>query len=426
MAFDSRFSQTSSEIGKLTALRLLVAVLLLAFLTWLHYQHVLVLLPAWFALSLYLPLLILGLAQSRYKRSDQYLLLHLVFEYQLLTVFLYFTGGASNPFISYFLVLLVFAAYNLSRSWVIMIALVGILDYSLLTQFYQPLSFPMSSHSLANKSFFDWHLAGMWITFLISSLALSLIIPSLVAAKNRRYAELAELRERQLKNEQLIGIATLAAGTAHEMGTPLMTMEMLLDDAVESESDLHRDDIKLLHQQVNLCRTSLQRLTLAGRNSQTHSQQVHAYTWLQSLLHRWRLSQPNALWNAQAFEQQAMIQQSPLLDQAVLNLLDNAAQAGQQPIEIKTVCQEGLWTLSICQPDKSASAQLNQTGLFNSNKQNGMGLGLYLSNASIEQFQGQVHLQAEKSGATRCTIQLPCTQIKAAEHASSNKEKRHG
>lgn len=406
---------SSIVIARLTAIRLVISLLLLSFLSWLEWQHMSGLLPAWITLGIYLPLILAGLAQSRGPGSETRLLFHLGIEFQLITAFIYFTGGASNPFISYLLVLLVYAAYNLRQTWVWFIALLGILDYSLLTQFYQPLSLPAHSHSLAGQSFFDLHLAGMWLTFVLSSLVLAAIIPSLVIAKNRRRQELAELRERQLKNEQLIGIATLAAGTAHEMGTPLMTMEMMLDDACNHDTGLSASDADLLHQQVSICRHSLQRLAMAGRNSQLQNHDVQAHSWLQSLLHRWRLSQPNALWQSLGFEHNAVILQSPLLDQAILNLLDNAAQAGKQPIEIKTVSDKQYWTLSIRQPDPKAAEKLDHSGLFNSSKNNGLGLGLYLSNASIEQFNGQVHLSSEPEGATRCVIRLPVVRLE--QHA---------
>lgn len=410
----SSSDSSSIVIARLTAIRLVISLLLLSFLSWLEWQHMDGLFPAWIALGIYLPLLIAGLAQSRRRCSETMLLFHLMVEFQLITVFLYFTGGASNPFISYLLVLLVYAAYNLKQQWVWLMAILGILDYSALTQFYQPLTLPIHSHTLSGKSFFDLHLAGMWLTFVLSSLVLAAFIPSLVVVKNRRRQELAELRERQLKNEQLIGIATLAAGTAHEMGTPLMTMEMLLAEAYEHKESIPPKDVKLLHQQVEICRQSLQRLAMAGRNSQQKNHLVQAHCWLDSLLHRWRLSQPNALWENHGFEQTAIIQQSPLLDQAILNLLDNAAQAGTHPIELRTGSDKQHWTLSIRQPDESAADKLDHSGLFHSSKKDGLGLGLYLSNASIEQFGGEVHLSAEPSGATRCIIQLPV--LKQSKH----------
>ena len=404
-------SNLTFVITRLTYLRFAITTLLLILLIYLNLNHTQVDLIAWIAISCYAPLLAVGIYHSQRGIQPIHLVIHLLFECQILTLFLFFTGGASNPLISYFLILIVFAAYNLNRLWVWLIAITCILDYSILTQFYQPLQLSISSHHLASQtgqqSFLDWHLAGMWITFLVSAITLSILIPALMQATTKKRQQLTELREKQLKNEQLIGIATLAAGTAHEMGTPLMTMEMILNDAIEHKFPLNENDTELLHQQVMICRQSLQRLALAGRNIHNEPENINANNWLASLLHRWRLSQPNALWLNAGLEHQAYLRKSPLLDQAILNLLDNATQAGNETIEISSEVIDELWTLTIHQPDTQASQHLQQHHLFSSNKKHGIGLGLYLSNASIEQFDGQVHLIANRDGSTSCIIQLP-------------------
>jgi two-component system sensor histidine kinase RegB len=122
----------------------------------------------------------------------------------------------------------------------------------------------------------------------------------------------------------------------------------------------------------------------------------------------WCLSQPNAIWSIGGFEHRVDIRKSPLLDQALLNLLDNATQAGSESIELSSEAIDQHWSLTIHQPDTLAAQHFQQHHLFSSNKQYGIGLGLYLSNASIEQFSGQVHLAANRDGSTTCLIRLPC------------------
>jgi two-component system sensor histidine kinase RegB len=402
-------------LTRLTVLRLVIASLLLSFVVYLEINHFAPGLPVWLILTGYIPLLLIGFLQSKTGLSPNHLAIHLLIETQLITLFLYFTGGASNPLISYFLVLIVIAAYNLAKPWVWLIAITCIIDYTLLTQYNLPIESSIPSHHLAGASneqgyLIYWHLAGMWLTFVISAIALSLLIPELMEASIKKRMQLIELREKQLKNEQLIGIATLAAGTAHEMGTPLMTMEMMLNDSIEHKFDLEQKDCEILHQQVMICRQALQRLSLAGRDIHNTTQHINAHQWLTALLHRWRLSQPNALWVNNSLEEIAFIRKSPLLDQAMLNLLDNAAQAGKNTIELSSMTCDNYWHVTIHQTDQNAAKQLKKDHLFTSEKTYGMGLGLYLSNASIEQFNGQVHLTANSNGSTSCTISLPCKE----------------
>jgi two-component system sensor histidine kinase RegB len=395
-------------LRRLAWLRLSIASVWLMFLGYLQYQGFGQLAPAWLLLALYMPLLMISGWQGQHRNiKDWHLLLHLAFETQLLAGLLFFTGGATNPFISYFLILLVFAAYGLNTAMTLAIALLCIVDYSVLTQWYQPLMAANHAHGLGQHSLFDWHLAGMWLTFVISALIVITFIPMLLNARQRQQHELQQLREQQLKNEQLIGIATLAAGTAHEMGTPLMTMHMILDDiAQQPDHPLSRQDLHLLREQVASCRQSLQHLASAGRHAHEVGQQ-DAHHWLCTLLHRWRLSHPNALWVDLGIDCKASVAASPLLDQAILNLLDNAAEAGHQPIELRTGLQGDDWQLIITQPDPLAASHIDHQGLFASQKEHGMGIGLYLSNASVEQFGGRIHLRPLANGGSQCLITLP-------------------
>lgn len=381
---------------------LAVGVMFLGYLQWHGFQH---LAPAWWLLFGYLPLLVLSFWQSSRPVADWMVLLHLAAESQLLAGILFFTGGATNPFISYFLVLLVVAAYALPWRYSAWIGVICIIDYSVLTQWYLPLL--VHDHTLHSNTLFDWHLAGMWLMFVISALIVLIFIPLLLQSQQRQRTEIQALREQQLKNEQLIGIATLAAGTAHEMGTPLMTMHMVLDDVAHQENHvIDKRDLHILREQVTLCRQSLQQLTLAGRQAHIVGER-EAYPWLCALLHRWRLSHPNALWVDDGIDCKGLIPSSPLLDQALLNLLDNAAEAGQQPIHLEARIVNNHWQLDITQPDPMAGSHIQASPLFTSPKESGMGIGLYLSNASVEQFHGSVELKALHTGASLCRIRIP-------------------
>lgn len=393
-------------LQRLTLLRISIASVWLIFLNYLTLEGFVNLAPAWLLLSLYIPLLtISGWHGVRTAVQDWQLFLHIVFECQLLTGLLFFTGGATNPFISYFLVLLVVAAYSLRSLHTWLIALLCVVDYSLLTQWFQPL-LSEHLHHLSGNALFDLHLGGMWLTFIISTIIVTAFIPMLRSVSKRQQTEIQALREQQLKSEQLIGIATLAAGTAHELGTPLMTMQMLLEDIYDDQGTLSTADVDLLRTQVKQCRSTLQRLAEAGRTSQ-HPTHQQAIPWLERILDRWRLSHPKAQWQMKQPLYDACIKASPLLDQTLLNLLDNAAEAGSNTITLTAYLKDKFWTLDIHQPDPKAAFDLTPTAAFHSQKEHGLGLGMYLSNASVEQFNGRLHVFAAADGSSLCRLQLP-------------------
>lgn len=391
----------SVSLRQLIGLRFSLIILLCALLIILQLKHTPFLWPAWAAIGGYILLLITTLLISP-ASARKTIGLQLLLETQLLAVYLFVTGGASNPIISYYLLLIVFAAYHSEQKIVWLIALLSSVNYALLTQYNLPL--PMSEHGSHQMDFFNLHITGMWLIFLLSAAALAALLPPLVKEKIEKQQEVSRLREQQLKNEQLIGLATLAAGTAHEMGTPLMTMELLLADNPQA---LDAEDIALLHQQVNVCRDSLKKLAQAGRQSQEHNKTVNNNDWLNTLLQRWHLSQPDAQWVIGQQAESCQLNASPLLDQALLNLLENAAQAGRETIQISSKIVGVFCHIEIRQPDPKAFQALDNYQLLDSEKQHGLGLGLYLSNASVEQFSGQILLSGSPQEGSLCMLKLP-------------------
>lgn len=396
---------------------------------------------AWVCLLGYLPLgLITGFLIRRSRPGPFQLFLLLATESQLITLLLYFTGGATNPLIFSYLILLMMAALGLPSTMVTGLSLMAIVDYSLLNLWYHPLLVP-SDALLSHHTAFDWHLTGMWMTFVVSVILLAAVVPNLVQSRQRQAAEVQRLREQQLKHEQLIGIGTLAANTAHEMGTPLMTMKLLLDELdtplkaapIEEAStnpdkdrmpDEFHQDISLLQQQVDLCQSALARLSeqgkLAQTNQNTHASKQESHLWLNQQLARWRLGHPKAVWEwpHSTGAECVWIPASPLLDQALINLLDNAAEAGEHAIQLtvhiisdkqsQADSDSVIWQLDILQPDSRASATLaDDYQLMDSQKPFGMGMGFYLSNASIEQFGGTIELLPTANGGSLCRLRLP-------------------
>jgi two-component system, sensor histidine kinase RegB len=417
-------------LQRLALLQLSVASVWLLLLGYLQSQHVANLDPAWILLGLYLPILMFSNWQG-YRRNirEWQLFLHILVECQVLTGLLFFSGGVTNPLISYYLVLLVIAAYGLSWQYTIWLTLLSIGDYSLLGIWYQPLLIHNSSSGLGGHSLTEWHLSGMWLTFVLCALILTTLIPMLVRSRQLQQLEIQRLREQQLKNEQLIGIGTLAAGTAHEMGTPLMTMSMLLEDLLLDAPENLVADIQLLRQQVQRCQESLQKLARQGREVR-QSHLVNAHEWLHTQLQRWQLSHPKAVWqeNPAGAQTDARIAASPLLDQALLNLLNNASEAGDQTIQLQQHLDAGFWCLDILQPDPAAASTLADYSPWSSSKQHGLGMGHYLSNASVEQFGGNIQLLTGPTGGSLCRLRLPLSKKPALKttKAELTKVKSHG
>ena len=146
--------------------------------------------------------------------------LHLAVDIVVFTAVVYFTGGPTNPFVSLYLVPISLAATSLPTRYAwLTVAMCGA-GYSLLWW----RSVPLPPVHARFGSEFDLHLAGMWINFVIAAVLIVLFVGRMAWLVRQRDRELAAMRENALRDQQLIELGTLAAGTAHEINTPLSTL----------------------------------------------------------------------------------------------------------------------------------------------------------------------------------------------------------
>jgi two-component system sensor histidine kinase RegB len=340
-----------------------------------------------------------------------------------LTALLYFSGGATNPFVSYYLVPLTISAAILPWRFTWVIAGLSLLAYSLMLFFYQPLpDFQPSSGHQHSSSGFNLHILGMWFTFALSTGLITYFVVKMANALRQQENLRVVSRENKLLDEQVLAVATLAAGTAHELGTPLATMTVLLDE-MEQEYPQQPlgDDLKMLKAQVDSCRQILQGLvSTAEAHSHGIKETVVIATYMQQLLDHWQVIRPDATCNVDIDEscQSNNLDVDPTLEQTIINLLNNAADACANNIEITTHCQHH--TLVITIRDRGTGIPLEMTEQlgkpFVTTKGKGLGLGLFLTHATINRYSGTIELHNHPDGGTVAKISLPLNTTTNSKH----------
>ena len=352
--------------------------------------------------------------------------LHIIFFglCSILTLVLYLQGGATNPFVSLYLVPIAISASTQSIRFTISLAAFCLLAYSLLLFFYEPMQLLSPGHEMTLTSDHhtmhvsenrqvNWHVLGMWLNFVLSTLLITYFVLRMAKALRRRNTELADIREQQLRDEQLLGIATLAAGTLHELGTPLATMTLLVEDLDNSARGNPEiaDDVMLLAQQLARCKLSLQNLALAAEQSSDQLQRVAIAEHLGKVVTHWQLLKPGVPVKNNTGHIQGFIRVDSTFEQAVINLLNNAAEASPGGIEISMLTDSDASTLTVTIRDHGSGIDISADNFgkpFVSTRGQGRGLGLFLSNATIERLGGRVMLQSHAEGGTLTTITLPC------------------
>ncbi len=331
-----------------------------------------------------------------------------LFDIGALSAIVFFSGGATNPLVSLLLPPVAVAALTLPARCVAAVSTVAIVAYSLLMLYFIPL--PMADATRATRL----HLIGMWLIFVISTAMIGWLIVRMTRQIRERDAELAATREQALRDERVMAMGTLAAGAAHELGTPLGTMALLAGELANDTSlgDAAREDIALLRQQIGVCKQIITGLSRrAGAERLDNVESVPADRWLDNLRQHWHAARPQAgsrLIIASDGRAPA-IAADPRLEQAILNLLNNAANATPRPLEIRlSWCSENL-CIDIRDQGPGFPPDILAAGGQTSfpAHERGSGVGLILTRTAIEQLGGRLTLFNPDDGGAIARIELP-------------------
>jgi two-component system sensor histidine kinase RegB len=170
-------------------------------------------------------------------------------------------------------------------------------------------------------------------------------------------------------------------------------------------------DVNLLAEQVLRCKLIVQNLARAAEQPSNTPQRAALNACLVETLTHWQLLQPRVSLKTELLANDVSVLVDTTLKQALINLLNNAAEASPSGIELRVAEQESARQVSIYIRDHGPGVQLdaNKVGKpFASTRGPGRGLGLFVSNAAIERLGGSVTLNKHPGGGTLTTVTLPC------------------
>jgi two-component system sensor histidine kinase RegB len=330
-----------------------------------------------------------------------------------LTAVYFHTGGASNPFVWFYLLPLMIAATILPRWYTWIMAGITVLCYSALFLIAAP---GMNEHAHHGGNGFQMHVFGMWLGFVMSAGFVAVIIVGMAHSLRERDQKLADARELALSNERLVALGTLAAGTAHELGTPLGTMAILASELEQEFADSADGEtvrrLGILRRQIDRCKQALSTLSAAAgaqRAESGHPMEVQSY--LDEVISEWQSQRPDARLQIEkeSSDSTGRIIAERTLSQALINILNNAADASPDHVTLRSRCTGSELTLEVSDRGPGLSAEIHrQLGKHPvTTKREGLGVGLYLAHATIERLGGRLSIQNRGEGGTTLTITLP-------------------
>jgi len=393
-----------------------------------------------YLLDMHLPLLATGLIilqvvlfnsfvwvrlQQPKKVTENEIFIHLAFDVLTLALLLYFTGGATNPFVMLFLFPLTITVTILPvrYAWWLVVLTVG--SYSLLMFNYQPLpmghdmgghSMDHSMHGQGVSSEYDLHLMGMWLAFILNACLITYFVYGMGNTLRRQQRQLASAREQSIRDEQLVILGTLAASTAHELGTPLGTMTLLvneLEEEIDQPSHQVSEDLISLKRQITRCKSSLSDLSASvGASSDLYggsTQQAGEYfeALNEEVVSLCSGTNLQLVWDDLDKDCYLLVDRSLTL--ALINIIENALDVS--PDFVKWIISSDQKNVNIEILDHGPGLSKKALEVIGSQpyseKELGLGLGLYLAYAAIRRSGGSiVHSNRQKEGA-RVLITLP-------------------
>ncbi|QQX80742.1 HAMP domain-containing histidine kinase [Shewanella sp. KX20019] len=385
-----------------------------------------------FALSLSSPLLYWGMCfealylaftfklREPIARMESGLFIVLLLDTLFWISWLYFTGGATNAFISLLLLPIAFAAITLPKWAPWTLTLLSTVAYSLMI-FSVPES-QMKHHGMDMSS----HYLGMWFNFLISSLVLTTSVAYIAQRMRKQDVELGFMREAQLRQEKLLALGTASAQMAHQLATPLASLRLLVDEAVEEAQEHGHNDSPVLSEMngaLQRCEQTLHSLRTATESIREQKQSiVTANTLLQTLQQQVLLLMPQVkleltLLDVETINQHAstsVLSDASLLP-AMMSLVENAASAslaetGDPRVTVSAVIAAEGQRLCVSVRDYGSgiSKQMRaQVGHQLIQSEQGMGMALLLSHASFERLGGRLLLGSIASGGTVAEVSFP-------------------
>ena len=348
--------------------------------------------------------------------SEGELLFGLMVDAAALTALLYLSGGATNPFVFLYPLQVILGAVLLRprNTWT-MVAITSCC-FAGLTIYYQPLQLPQGGVA----ELFGLHVAGLLICFVLDASLLVVFMSRINRNLRSRDKRLADLRQRAAEEDHIVRMGLLASGAAHELGTPLATLSVVLGDWQEMAlfwQDPERlQELGDMQAAVERCKTIVTGILLSAGEARGESPVLTTVAgFVDGVVGDWRRRTGANLEYHKVLPQDPTIVSDSALKQILVNVLDNALEASPDWVGLTVVHDGETLTLSVRDRGPGfAREMLERFGKpYQSSKgRPGGGLGLFLVVNVVRKLGGRVAADNPPEGGARVSLFLPLAALR--------------
>jgi two-component system, sensor histidine kinase RegB len=370
------------------------------------------------ALSAWVNLVLRIRYPASHRLSDNTASLLLGFDVLQLAALLYLTGGLQNPFSMLFLAPVLISATALTPERTLGLGLLAVGSATLLALVHRPLPwFPGESLEIPFV-----YTTGIWTAILLGT-AFTGVYAWRVAEEARQLAQALAATELVLAREQhLTQLDGLAAAAAHELGTPLATIALVakeLDHAMPQDGPI-AEDLKLLREQVERCRTILTKLTSMGEDQSAFLETITLSHLVEEVVAPQRALGFDIAVTAKGDGPEPMWRRNPGVIYGLSNIVDNAVDFADENVRIDTRWTRDEVRIEISDdgPGYAADVLLRVGEPYVTTRSaakrtedgedggSGLGLGLFIAKTLIERSGAQLSLSNAAPPATGAVARI--------------------
>lgn len=357
------------------------------------------------------------MAMGRNRQGYTYveLLGALMLDVLALTWQLHFSGGVTNPFTFLYLLQIVIGAILLPPDWSWIVAAIAVFCVGALNFGYVPLTLP----PWAARAPLSLYLQGSFVCFLLIAALLVFFVIRIDRNRRQSDAALAALRQQAAEEDHIVRMGLLASGAAHELGTPLATMSVLVRDwmrhrAIAADAELAAE-LQDMETELQRCKAIVTGILLSAGEARGENPAVTRLdTFVRDIAREWAGRSGGAVGFRNRIDSDMAIVADPALRQVIGNVVDNALEVSPAEVWIEASVRDSDLVIAVTDRGPGfPEAMLDAFGRpYSSTKgRPGGGLGLFLVVNVLRKLGGRVTVANRAHGGALVQLTIPLAAL---------------